>query len=53
MLTGLVEEMTTGGNMTLEPDDAGDIYAWLFWIGTLCTPNPTDRDYESGRPWGD
>ena len=52
-LTGMVEETTTGGNMTLTSDDAGDIYAWLSWIDTLRTINPVDRDYQAGIAWGD
>jgi len=30
-LIGLLEEMTTGGEMTLDCDEAADIYAWLLW----------------------
>ena len=30
-LTGLVEEMTTGGDTTLTLEQAADIYAWLCW----------------------
>ena len=52
-LTEMLEEMTTGGDMSLDSDPAGDIYGWLIWINALRTLKPEDRDYQSGKPWGD